>query len=96
VSAAGTIKATISGTAVVCCVHDREKRQIRTEAAIAELGTLVGVAYNAKQHKIHECACCENLFVDESDEPKFCHRCRGPLVHALGGPLPEPTGVFDD
>lgn len=91
----GTLSMTLGGTAIVCCVHDREKRQIRSEAAVAELGALVGVAYRPEHHKLFDCACCENLFVDEDDEPKFCYRCRGPLVHALGGPLPEPTGVIE-
>lgn len=90
----GSIAVELGGTAVVCCVHDREKRQIRTEAAVAELGSLVGVAYNRQQHKMFECACCENLFVGDDDEPKFCHACRGSLVHPLGGPLPDPTGAL--
>ena len=90
-----TVRPTISGTAVVCCVHDREKRQVRMEAQVAELGRLIGQAYNPRQHKLHLCACCENLFVDPSDEPRFCSSCRpSRLVHPLGGHLPEPKGVI--
>jgi len=90
----GTIKATLSGVAVVCCVHDREKRQVRTEAQVAELGREVGVEYDPRQHKLFDCACCQNLFVANDDEPKFCHVCRGAPVHALAGPPAEPTGVI--
>jgi hypothetical protein len=87
------IRPTVSGVAVVCCVHDREKRQVRTEAHVAALGLSVGQVYDPRQHKIHECSCCQNLFVDPSDEPRLCTVCLGPLKHALGGPLPEPKGV---
>lgn len=83
----------LGGTATVCCVHDREKRQVVTEAQVAKLGLDVGVVYDARQHKLHRCACCENLFVDPSDEPRFCSTCLRPAAHPLGGPLPEPIGV---
>lgn len=83
----------MGGTAVVCCVHDREKRQVVTERQVAELGLEVGMLYDPKQHKLHMCACCSNLFVDPSDEPRYCSSCQAPLVHALGGPLAEPLGV---
>lgn len=90
----GQLKATLSGVAVVCCIHDREKRQVTTEAHVAELGKLVGAVYDPVQHKLAHCPCCDNLFVQYDDEPKFCHVCRQSLVHPLGGPLPEPTGVI--
>ena len=83
----------LGGTAVVCCVHDREKRKVVTEAQVAALGLEVGMLYDPTRHKLHRCACCENLFVDPSDEPRYCSTCQGPLKHALGGPLPEPVGV---
>ena len=83
----------LGGTAVVCCVHDREKRRVVTEAQVAALGLEVGQVYDRRQHKLHSCACCGNLFVDPTDTPRFCSACQGPLVHPLGGPLPEPTGV---
>lgn len=87
------LRPVFSGTAIVCCVHDREKRKVKTEADVAELGKAVGQVYDASQHKLHSCACCENLFVDPSDTPRFCSICNGPPRHLLGGPLPEPTGV---
>lgn len=86
------ISATLSGVAVVCCVHDREKRQVTSEHHVAALGARAGVRYDRKQHRIYLCACCENLFVDPSDEPNFCHACRAPLVHELAGPLSQPLG----
>ena len=70
-----------AGTAVVCCVHDREKRKI-TE-----------LHFDPVREKLHQCACCENLFTDRTDTPMFCPQCRGKLVHPLGGPLPDPLGV---
>lgn len=82
----------VSGVAVVCCVHDREKRQVTTEAQVAALGLEVGQVYDPKQHRLWLCACCENLFVDPSDEPRYCRRCERPNRHPLGGPLPEPNG----
>lgn len=90
-----TITPFLSGKAVVCCVHDREKRKVKTEADVYALGLLVGQEYDPAQHKLHLCACCENLFVDASDVPRYCSVCLGPLVHALGGPLAPPHGVVD-
>ena len=92
-SATAGLRVELGGTAVVCCVHDREKRKVVTEAAVAALGLEAGIVYDPTRHKLHRCACCDNLFVDPSDTPRFCHACQGPLVHALGGPLPEPVGV---
>lgn len=87
------IRVALGGTAVVCCVHDRRKREVVTEAQVAALGLEIGMLYDPKQHKLHRCACCDNLFVDPSDEPRYCQRCQGALAHALGGPLAQPTGV---
>jgi hypothetical protein len=81
-----------SGSATICCVHDRPKRQVNTAAQVAELGLQVGQIYNPKQHKLHLCACCQNLFVDPTDIPRYCTQCGGPTVHRLGGPLPDPIG----
>lgn len=78
---------TLGGVAVVCCVHDREKRQVVTERMVAELGRQVGQIYDSRKHRLITCACCENLFVTEGDEPSYCYDCRGPIVHPLGGPL---------
>jgi hypothetical protein len=86
------LKMGLGGVAVVCCVHDREKRQVRTEAQIVGLGLEVGVVYDAAQHHIFECSCCENWFVDPGDVPLRCHACRGTIVHTPAAPLPEPTG----
>ena len=86
----------LSGTAQVCCVHDREKRRVVTEAQVAAFAPhAIGRDYDPRQDKLHLCSCCENLFVDPSDEPRFCSVCVRPLVHPLGGPLPEPQGVVD-
>lgn len=91
---AGTaLRVALGGTAVVCCVHDRRKRQVVTEAQVAALGLEVGMVYDPRQHKLHRCACCDNLFVDPADTPRFCKDCQGPLAHQLGGPLPQPVGV---
>lgn len=86
------LQVAVGGIAVVCCVHDRAKRDVTTEAQVAELGRKVGLVYDPKQHKLHICACCENLFVDPTDVPRFCHTCQGLLKHGLRGPLPNPIG----
>lgn len=90
----GTLQMTVGGVAVVCCVHDREKRQIVTEEALATLLLEHGYPYDPAQHKIFECACCGNLFVRHDDMPQFCGACTSAPVHALGGPLPDPTGAI--
>lgn len=83
----------VGGKAVVCCVHDRVKREVTSEAQVAELGRRVGQTYDPKQHKLWVCSCCENLFVDPTDTPRFCHACHTrPPLHPLGGPLPAPNG----
>jgi hypothetical protein len=92
-SATSGAHAVLGGKAVVCCVHNREKRQVQTEAQVAALGLAVGRLYDPKQDKLHLCSCCANLFVDPSDEPRFCSVCLRVPTHALGGPLPDPKGV---
>lgn len=82
----------VSGQAVVCCVHDRQKRQVTTEAQVAELGLSVGQVYDPARHKLHMCGCCQNLFVDLSDIPRLCTVCSSPAMHELGGPLADPIG----
>lgn len=89
------IRPTLGGVAVVCCVHDREKRQIVTETQVAALGLTVGQVYDPAQHRLFLCACCENLFVAVTDEPRYCSTCSQLPVHALGGPLAEPKGRLD-
>jgi hypothetical protein len=71
-----------AGTAVVCCVHNREKRRV------------TDLAFDPTREKLHQCACCENLFTERTDTPMFCRQCRGAAVYELGGPLPDPTGVL--
>jgi hypothetical protein len=88
------LRVVLGGAAAVHCVHDRRKRTVVTEAQVAELGLEAGQVYDPAQHKLHRCACCENLFVDPTDTPRFCSTCQGPLVHQLGGPLPDPVGVI--
>ncbi len=88
------IQPTFGGTAAVYCVHDRQKRQVVTEEQVAALGRQVGQLYDAKQHKLHRCACCQNLFVDPTDVPRYCQLCHRPLVHTLNGKLPDPTGAI--
>ena len=87
------VRISLSAKHKVVCVHDREKRLVVTEQQVAQLGLDVGILYKPGIHKLHECSCCENLFVATQVEPKYCSVCEKPLVHALGGPLPEPKGV---
>jgi hypothetical protein len=83
----------LSGKSAVYCIHDREKRMVSTEEQIEKLGYEVGIVYDSRVHKIHTCVCCENMFIDPTDIPRYCSTCSGPLVHKQGGPLPEPRGV---
>lgn len=83
----------LSGKAQVYCIHDREKRQIVNEAQVELLGFEVGIMYDRRFHKLHKCACCENLFVDPTDEPRYCTVCTGKPVHMQQAPLPPPIGV---
>ena len=50
------------------------------------------LAFDSAHTSLHLCSCCENLFTEPSDQPVFCHDCRGELWYALGGPLPDPKG----
>lgn len=84
----------ISGVAKVYCVHDREKRELTDPEDVSKLGASLGIVYDARKHKIHLCACCENLFVASDDTPRLCTQCMGVNTHPLGGPLPEPEGVI--
>lgn len=88
------VRLVLGGTVNVHCIHDREKRQVTTEAQVAELGLEVGIIYDPRLHKLQRCACCDNLFFDPSDEPRYCAVCLGPLVHAPGGALRKPEGVI--
>lgn len=83
----------ISGKAVVVCIHDRIKREVTTEGQVAALGAAVGQVYDPVQHKLHLCACCENLFVDPTDIPRYCSVCSKPPTWAQNGKLADPKGV---
>ncbi len=85
----------LGGKAVVCCVHDRLKREITTEQQVVELGADLGIVLDKAHHHIHHCPCCDNLFVADGITERYCSVCTRPLVHALGGPLPEPKGAID-
>jgi hypothetical protein len=72
----------VTGVAVVCCVHDRVKREF------------VDLEFDPAKYKPHLCPCCENLFLREDDIPHYCAVCTGRPVHPLGGPIPEPKGAL--
>lgn len=67
-------------TAVVCCVHDRVKREV------------TDLAFDPAEFKAHLCACCENLFLRRDDVPHYCQQCGGRPVHPLAAALPDPIG----
>jgi hypothetical protein len=89
------VRLVLGGTAAVFCIHDREKRSVTTERQVFELGLQAGQLYDRRIHKLMRCACCDNLFVSVSDEPRFCSSCQRPQIHVPGGPLPEPRGVIE-
>jgi hypothetical protein len=83
----------LGGIAEIHCIHDREKGVVTTEVQVAAVGRTEGIEYDPKQHRIHRCSCCRNLFVDPSDEPKLCHQCNPlSLIHAPAAPLAPPIG----
>lgn len=89
------VQIALSGVAVVHCVHDVPKRVFTTEEDVRLYGVKVGVPFDPKQHKLHKCACCENLFSDPSDEPRLCSFCQKKPVHEPQAPIPDPTGVVN-
>jgi rRNA maturation endonuclease Nob1 len=74
------LKMAITGTAVVVCVHNREKRQV------------TDLAFDYTREKVHMCACCENLFTRPDDVPHYCQQCGGRPVYRLAAPLKAPIG----
>lgn len=86
---------TLGGVATVVCLHDRPKRQVTDIPHVQELGRSVGIEYDPRIHKVHLCACCENLFVSGDDTPRFCIPCQPPPTHQPGAPLPEPIGAVE-
>lgn len=79
-SAAAGMVQHIGGTAVVCCIHQVEKR--------AKVALFNGDRPDGPGHDYaHVCSCCENMFISKSSEPRFCDACGG-------RPLPGlPEGV---
>lgn len=83
------IRIALSGTAKVYCVHDREKRLLKTPDDCLRLARDAGIEI-FEHPKFQTCGCCENVFASFDDAPQLCHRCNGRNVHALGGPLNAP------
>ncbi len=83
------IRIALSGSAKVYCVHDREKRRIKTPDDCVRIAREAGMTLIAFP-KFQTCGCCENVFATLGDEPQLCHRCNGRNVHRLGGPLNDP------
>lgn len=90
----GAIGISLGGTAIVTCVHDREKRQLRDPDDVIRLGREFGIEYDPARHTIQMCPCCENAFVAPDDTPRLCGPCLGIPVHELVGALPNPRGVI--
>ena len=89
------VQIALSGVAVVHCVHDVPKRVFTDEGDVRRYGMQVGVPFDPKQHKLHKCACCENLFSDPRDEPRLCNFCSREPVHTPQAAIPDPTGVVE-
>lgn len=89
----------LGGTAVVVCLHDREKRVVNTPDDVARLGAELEppVIFDPKVHKVHVCACCSNLFVDPTDTPRYCIVCdpNKEFKHTPAAPLAQPIGVWN-
>jgi hypothetical protein len=83
-------RTSIGGTAVVCCVHDRPKREVTDPDVVRHLGLVAGVVYNPRAHKLQTCACCQNLFVAADDTPRLCSVCTEAPTHKLEAPIPDP------
>jgi hypothetical protein len=82
------IEIVLSGTAKVYCVHDREKRQLRTPDDCLRL--VRHSAVPVEQLKFQTCGCCENVFPTLDDMPQLCPGCRRAPTHEPGGPLNDP------
>ena len=84
------IELVLSGTAVVCCVHNREKRKVPDRETALMLAHAAGLRVKSEHRVVYQtCACCENVFATFDSEPRLCHACVRPLVHEPGGPLAE-------
>ena len=88
------IRMELSGFAKVYCVHDREKRLLKTPDDCMRIARDAGIVL-MEHPKFQTCGCCENVFASFDDAPQLCHRCNGHNVHPLGGPLNDPIeGVW--
>jgi predicted RNA-binding Zn-ribbon protein involved in translation (DUF1610 family) len=76
----GDFHPVVTGTYVVVCVHNREKRQV------------TDLAYDPRLAKAHLCACCENLFLRRDDVPHYCPACGGRPVYRPAAAIPRPHG----
>jgi hypothetical protein len=79
----------MGGSAKVYCVHDREKRLVRTPDDCVRVAREAGMSLIVGP-KFQTCGCCSNVFATFDDAPQLCHHCNGHNVHALGGPISSP------
>lgn len=84
------LRLVLGGSAKVFCVHDREKRVVTDPEHVRFLGSVLGLEYDARRHKLQLCACCQNLFPTFDDTPQLCAPCRGRNVHTLAASVPDP------
>ena len=82
----GSVGIAIGGVARVYCVHDREKREVRSPDDAYRVAQAAGMVVDPHA-KFQTCGCCENVFATRDDIPTLCPRCLGVNVHQLGGPL---------
>lgn len=84
------IEIVLSGTAEVYCVHDRQKRQVKTPDDCMRIARDAGLVPTIAHPKFQTCGCCENVFPTISDYPQLCPGCTRSNVHPLGGPINDP------
>ena len=87
----GSFAVSVSGVAVVCCVHDRQKDLVKDPDVLIAAATRRGI--NRNTYLVQFCACCRNYFLHLDDEPALCQTCRRRPVHQPAGPLPNPEGI---
>ena len=57
---------TLSGSAVVCCLHGVAKRRVTQLVA------------DVSREQVKQCPCCQNLYPTDRGDPVIpCHDCRG-------------------
>lgn len=83
------IRLSLGGVAQVYCVHDREKRVIRTPDDCVRVAWDAG-AKVLLHPKFQTCGCCENVFAAVTDFPQLCPGCQRPNVHKLEAPVSDP------